>query len=164
MLIFWSVLRGCFEGSVEHSGCLKNDFGRDKSGEATRLRKTWHHSTCSWYVATTHWNQDIHGCTCLQYAAKEGRARGRAHVGTLCLIENADELKDKDSLTTAYAKLEINKTRDHPHTKFIQNPNSKPFFVGHPDHPLFTSFESLKVSCWHFRFVSQDIWKFVVHS
>ena len=49
------------------------------------------------------------------------------------------------------------------HLFFKIHPNSKKN-VGHPDHPLFTSFcFSLKVSSWHFHFVSQDIWRFVVH-
>ena len=57
----------------------------------------------------------------------------------------------------------LKSTRQEITLFFEIHPNSKPFFVGHPVQ-FFTSFESLKVSCWQFRFVSQDIWRFVVHS
>lgn len=105
----------------------KADLGRDKSEAATRLTKAWRDSTCCWccwYVATTHRNQDIHGCTCLQYAAKEGQARGTAGTSWHCLIRHLDE-SDKDSFIKFYQSWNQQDKRSY-------GDHHSPFFKIHP--------------------------------
>ena len=131
----------------------KADLGRDKSEAATRLTKAWRDSTCCWccwYVATTHRNQDIHGCTCLQYAAKEGQARGTAGTSWHCLIRHLDE-SDKDSFIKFYQSWNQQDKRSY-------GDHHSPFFKIHPS--KLKTFFLLAILTIHFLHPFVSAWKF----